>query len=222
MYRAMPVLLPVGGHIPHPHPTTNGVRPYRHRTGGISLRAHAAFPQTPAGSGTVDGVSTPSVRIGNVERQAAVRELGEHYAAGRLDTAEYEERTSAAYAARTADDLGPLFADLPWEPPTVAIPQQAGAAFPTTAVPVACDPEAPYGRDSVSGRPYSDRLQVIAALLQLFLPFGTGRFYTGHTGIAIAQLLLVFLGVGVIWSFIDGIVLLAGDPTDPQGRPLRP
>jgi TM2 domain-containing membrane protein YozV len=89
-------------------------------------------------------------------------------------------------------------------------------------VPTVHDPQAPYGRDPVTGRPYSDRLKVIAALLQLFLPFGTGRFYTGHTGIAIAQLVLVVFGIGVVWSFIDGIVLLAGDPTDPDGRPLRP
>jgi TM2 domain-containing membrane protein YozV len=164
-------------------------------------------------------VSQPSIRIGNAEREAAVRELGEHYAAGRLDAAEYEERTTAAYAARTADDLVPLFDDLPREQPTVAIPQRATVGVP---VPMAYDPEAPYGRDPVTGRPYSDRLKVIAALLQLFLPFGTGRFYTGHTGIAIAQLLLVVVGVGVVWSFIDGIVLLAGAPTDPQGRPLRP
>jgi TM2 domain-containing membrane protein YozV len=166
----------------------------------------------------------PSLRIGNTEREAAVRELGEHYAAGRLDAAEYEERTSAAYAARTAEDLAPLFADLPREQPTVALrPGTPTVAGPTTAVPTGYDPEAPYGRDPVTGRPYSDRLKVIAALLQLFLPFGTGRFYTGHTGIAVAQLVLVlFAGVGVVWSFIDGIVILAGDPTDPEGRPLRP
>jgi TM2 domain-containing membrane protein YozV len=162
------------------------------------------------------------VRIGNAEREAAVRELGEHYATGRLDATEYEERTTAAYAARTADDLEPLFADLPREQSTVAIPPQATTALPATPVPFGYDPEAPYGRDPVTGRPYSDRLKVIAALLQLFLPFGTGRFYTGHTGIAIAQLLLFFVGVGMIWSFIDGIVMLAGDPTDPEGRPLRP
>jgi hypothetical protein len=163
----------------------------------------------------------PSLRIGNAEREAAVRELGEHYASGRIDGAEYEERTSAAYAARTADDLTPLFADLPHEQPTVAV---AADAAPTVYGPTVLghDVEAPYGRDPLTGRPYSDRLKVIAALLQLFLPFGTGRFYTGHTGIAIAQLLLVFVGVGVVWSFIDGIVLLAGSPTDPQGRPLRP
>ncbi len=171
-------------------------------------------------------MSQPPLRIGDAEREAAVRELGEHYAAGRLDAAEYEERTTAAYAARTADDLTPLFADLPRQEPTVALPSQATLAVPPTPVPGVppwgYDPEAPYGRDPVTGRPYSDRLKVIAALLQLFLPFGTGRFYTGHFGIAIAQLLLVFFGVGMIWSFIDGIVMLAGRPTDPQGRPLRP
>jgi hypothetical protein len=112
----------------------------------------------------------------------------------------------------------------------VAIPSEATTAVPTTAVPTAAVPypdgrydiEAPYGRDPVTGHPYSDRLKVIAALLQLFLPFGAGRFYTGHTGMAIAQLVLAFFGVGLIWSFIDGIVMLAGDPTDPRGRPLRP
>jgi hypothetical protein len=175
-------------------------------------------------------VSQPPLRIGNTEREAAVRELGEHYAAGRLDAGEYEERTTAAYAARTADDLNPLFADLPREQPTVAIPPQATTAVPAMSGPTVAapydsaryDPEAPYCRDPATGRPYSDRLKVIAALLQMFLPFGTGRFYTGHTGVAIAQLLLFFVGIGVIWSFIDGIIMLAGDPTDPEGRPLRP
>jgi hypothetical protein len=28
-------------------------------------------------------------------------------------------------------------------------------------------------------------------------------------------------GIGALWPFIDGIVILAGDPKDPQGRPLR-
>ena len=85
------------------------------------------------------------------------------------------------------------------------------------------DPQAPYGRDPVSGFPYSDRSKVVAGLLQLFLPIGIGRLYAGHTGIGIAQLLLtLFFGIGVIWAFIDGIVILAGRPTDGNGRPLRP
>lgn len=86
------------------------------------------------------------------------------------------------------------------------------------------DPSAPFGREVYSGRPYSDKQKIVAGLLQVFLPFGIGRFYTGHTGMAIAQLLVTFLtfGLGGIWSFIDGVVILAGNPLDPHGRPLRP
>jgi hypothetical protein len=173
-------------------------------------------------AGTVVPVSTPDtrgMRIGHDEREAAVRELGEHFAQGRLTPQEYEERMSAAYAARTVDDLEPLFTDLPRaHEATVAVP-----GTPTAFVPApTSSPDAPYGRDPVSGRPYSDRYQVIAGLLQLLLPFGIGRFYSGHTGIGLAQLLLSVVVIGMIWSFIDGIVLLAGRPTDPYGRPLRP
>jgi TM2 domain-containing membrane protein YozV len=58
-------------------------------------------------------------------------------------------------------------------------------------------------------------------VLQLFLGyFGAGRFYTGHTGMALAQLFTCG-GLG-IWALIDGIMLLAGsDQTDAQGRILR-
>jgi hypothetical protein len=55
----------------------------------------------------------PSVRIGNAERDRAADLLGEHFRAGRLDVHEYDERITAAYAAKTDDDLAPLFADLP-------------------------------------------------------------------------------------------------------------
>jgi hypothetical protein len=53
------------------------------------------------------------LRIGDAERDAAVAALGEHFAAGRLDAQEYDERTSAAWAARSAGALVPLFEDLP-------------------------------------------------------------------------------------------------------------
>jgi hypothetical protein len=56
---------------------------------------------------------SPDLRIGDAERDAAVAALGEHFAAGRLDAQEYDDRTSAAWAARSAGALTPLFADLP-------------------------------------------------------------------------------------------------------------
>jgi hypothetical protein len=53
------------------------------------------------------------IRIGDAERDSAAWALGEHYAVGRLTEAEYDERSTLAWAARTHADLAPLFADLP-------------------------------------------------------------------------------------------------------------
>ena len=48
-------------------------------------------------------------RISDGDRDAAVQALGEHYATGRLDKAEYDERVDLAWAARTNLELPPLF-----------------------------------------------------------------------------------------------------------------
>ena len=165
---------------------------------------------------------------------------------------------TAAYAARTAQDLDRLFEDLPptgaahaagpypTAHPTMQHPtgHQLTGPYPTGGYPAVFppahypgpmqhpggpvahsgyDPQAPYGRDPVSGFPYSDRSKVVAGLLQLLLPIGIGRMYAGQAGIGVAQLLLtLFFGIGMVWAFIDGIVILAGRPTDRHGRPLRP
>jgi hypothetical protein len=74
------------------------------------------------------------------------------------------------------------------------------------------------------GRPVSDKSKLVAGLLQLFLgTFGIGRFYLGYNGIAIAQLAVSLLtcGIGAIWPFVDGILILVGKVQDPSGRPLR-
>ncbi|HSV67525.1 MAG TPA: DUF1707 domain-containing protein [Mycobacteriales bacterium] len=59
-----------------------------------------------------------AIRIGDAERVAAATALGDHYAAGRLDQAELDERITAAYAARTQPELDTLFHDLPEPRPT--------------------------------------------------------------------------------------------------------
>ncbi|TDD52103.1 DUF1707 domain-containing protein [Kribbella antibiotica] len=56
-----------------------------------------------------------SIRIGDTEREEAVRRLGEHYESGRLSAEEHGERVEAALRARTSDELGAIFADLPGE-----------------------------------------------------------------------------------------------------------
>ena len=68
-------------------------------------------------------MSAPSgIRIGNEERDAAIKALDEHMSAGRLDPDEYGQRVAEASVARTREDLKPLFADLPEPHPFAAPP----------------------------------------------------------------------------------------------------
>jgi hypothetical protein len=152
------------------------------------------------------------LRIGTREREEAVKILGEHLSEGRLQVDEYEERVSEAVEARTRGELRPLFRDLPGPYPSFMAPP----VRPVQAVPVPV-----YPQRAVVGYEESDRYRVVAGVLQIVFPFGVGRFYTGHTGIALAQLFTMFIGVGVLWSIIDGIVMLAGGGTDVYGRPLK-
>ncbi len=70
----------------------------------------------------------------------------------------------------------------------------------------------------------TQKSKLAAGLLQIFLGcFGVGRFYLGYTGIGVAQLLvsLFTCGIGAIWPFIDGILILTGSvATDAEGNPL--
>lgn len=60
------------------------------------------------------GRSSPQpLRIGDAERDQAVSALAEHFAAGRLNRDEYDDRAELALQARFRDDLARLFIDLP-------------------------------------------------------------------------------------------------------------
>jgi hypothetical protein len=62
-------------------------------------------------------------RIGDAEREVATARLGDHFAAGRLDHEEYDERLDAIWSARTRADLDQVFWDLPaLAPPRPAPP----------------------------------------------------------------------------------------------------
>lgn len=162
----------------------------------------------------MDFVSAPlgsdEMRVGTSEREAAVRILGDHFAEGRLGVEEYEERAGAAVEARTRGDLRLLFRDLPPPYPAFMVP------------PVQPAPPLPaFQRTGTEPVVYSDKSRIAAGLLQVLLPFGIGRFYTGHTGTALGQLFTSFLFIGVVWSIVDGIVLLTNGGEDAYGRPLR-
>jgi TM2 domain-containing membrane protein YozV len=109
-------------------------------------------------------------------------------------------------------------------------------AIRQAAAPLLSSPEAPYGRDPLTGQPLSDKNKVLAAFLQLFFgAIGAGRFYIGdaRTGFISVGLLLaailgtVYLGLWFLfvvlglWTLIDFIMLISGHITDSDGRKLR-
>jgi Domain of unknown function (DUF1707) len=57
--------------------------------------------------------SDQHLRVSDAERQQVVDRLAQHFAEGRLDQAEFDERSSRAMTAKTRADLGGLFDDLP-------------------------------------------------------------------------------------------------------------
>jgi hypothetical protein len=59
----------------------------------------------------------PRQRIGDAEREEAMGLLAQHYADGRLEHEEYDERLDAIWTARTRADLDPIFEDLPRRAP---------------------------------------------------------------------------------------------------------
>jgi hypothetical protein len=74
--------------------------------------------------------------VSDAERDVVVTELGEHYQAGRLDQAEFDERVTQALTARTGRDLDVLLADLPpaQDAPSSAAPDQR-RPHPSSLVP---------------------------------------------------------------------------------------
>ena len=85
-------------------------------------------------------VVTPAagpIRIGDAERDEAVALLGDHFAAGRLNREELDERIDQAMQAKFGTDLRPLFADLPGTEPAAGRPAaQFRAGPPAYAAPL--------------------------------------------------------------------------------------
>jgi len=96
-----------------------------------------------------------------------------------------------------------------WKP-LVSVPEFA----PTLAAPI--PPVLPTTRR---------KSRIAAGLLGVLLgAWGVHRFYLGYAGVGIAQIIvtLATCGVGALWGFIEGILILAGSTitTDAGGEPL--
>lgn len=96
------------------------------------------------------------MRVGDAEREAAAAELQEHFASGRLNQEELDERLTTAFAAKTRGDLNALFVDLPssgrdWAGMTGPGGRASGAGGPFGG-PGGFGPRGPFGAGG-SGQP---------------------------------------------------------------------
>ena len=107
-------------------------------------------------------------------------------------------------------------------PPPYGQPGQAGWPVPPPGA-YGVSSTTPYGIHPITGIPYSDKSKLVAGLLQILIPFGIGRFYIGDNRTGVIQLVVTVLtcGIGALWPFIDGIIMLATDSKDAQGYMLR-
>src|SRR5215472_12509869 len=78
--------------------------------------------------------SDRSIRASDADRERVVASLRDHYAAGRLNGEEFNERLDKAYAATTLGDLADLQTDLP-APPPPPLPAQTQPAGPVATSP---------------------------------------------------------------------------------------
>jgi hypothetical protein len=72
---------------------------------------------------------SPAVRASDADREQAVVVLREHAAAGRLTLEQFTERMTAAYLARTTDELEELARDLPAASPRRQVTRLVLALF---------------------------------------------------------------------------------------------
>ena len=130
------------------------------------------------------------MRVSDAEREAAAAELREHFASGRLDQEELNERLDRAFAARTRADLNALFTDLPssWRSGSASGPY-GGRAFGGPGSPFGGPgspfggPGSPFGPGGAAGPDAGQRWQyagrragaglgMLVFLLPLLLVFG--------------------------------------------------
>jgi Domain of unknown function (DUF1707) len=130
--------------------------------------------------------SDQHIRVSDAERNSVAELLGQHYADGRLDQSEFDERINRTMAAKTRGDLTGLFDDLPETGPAGAGP--AGPGGPV-------GPTVPY-------RGPRRRGGIARSLLLLILVFICANF-AWHAFTA-----SIFFIQPLVWAFVIVAVVL--------------
>lgn len=132
----------------------------------MAMRYYAPFPGR--GGDPFRPLAPPMLRIGDVERDTAAADLGEHYVAGRLTLDELHQRLGAVFSAKTYGQLARIMADLPRLRPAAPARQ---AWVPVYWPPDGFQPRAerrPVTSSDRAGRIAALSLLILAMLIWLF------------------------------------------------------
>jgi Domain of unknown function (DUF1707) len=127
------------------------------------------------------------------ERESVVDVLRDAFTDGRLTFDEFEERTAAAYAARTWTDLQGLTADLPAQPLLGTGLNHRAQATPALAVPPGVRP-----RRARRGRPFDRVLPVLFVWILVSAAAGSPDIAAALSFVFIC-LMAVRIGYGGRW-----------------------
>lgn len=115
---------------------------------------------------------SPDVRIGTAERERAFSLLGDHFAAGRLSPAEFDDRSAAVGRAVTRGELVPLFADLPGAGADL-VPSSSTDGSSTA---VTGEKSTPAVSDTGAGRDWRRAVMALVPIAATVLFFVTGTW----------------------------------------------
>ena len=106
-------------------------------------------------------MTEPHLRAADADRAGVADVLGRHMAAGRLTVAEYDERLTRAYAARTYGELAELTTDLPDDQP---VPASGATVATRDASPVRWGAHGWHGADPGDWRSWASTAGIVLAI----------------------------------------------------------
>lgn len=135
-------------------------------------------------------MSEQTLRASDAERDTAVRALTKHYADGRLERAEFDERVGQALSARTRRELDALFTDLPEPSPAAALARQEDAQAAESA---AAGRRPGLRRGPAAGFP-------VMLLVPILLVLSVGAVLHGAPPFPLIALLFILRARGRRWN----------------------
>jgi hypothetical protein len=153
-------------------------------------------------------MTAQNLRLSDAERAEYADELGKHFADGRLDKTEYDERVSRVMSAKTRADMAGIFDDLPGGGPSSARTEQGW--LPGAGASAAAGGIGARGRAAVCGRRRGGPLRFVMTAVLFIVALSIAGHIASHM---LWWLLAPWWLVPLIFGFIAYRVLVGRSRT---------